>query len=318
MVTMFYPISILSEVTVPEANNSRNIRLSCNGESFFTNTYHLKQEFRVHGLDEIVRQYMHRNSLVSATVTVHIQSTDGNVPTVRTYDIICTDREFDGDNFDNTFLLDCNYLEIPFLDLGNAQAGVVVVCNEASLCTLATYTDDDVTSSGISVSQGVSVIAVPTPGKLPAMVAVTCGKNSAYMTFLSALQSYNRVILRWKNTYNVPVIDSFPAKITKNPPKLENPVRVGGKLQAAGLSESPDYTIDIAEITYDRALALLALTESPEVELLVPEPVRFSTQTVDIPLNYKTRSIVIKSIDGNISNSRTEKPYVSIKFAYTD
>ena len=314
---MFYPLSVLSAITVPADVNSRSIRLSCNGESFFTNTYQLTEEFRVYGLDEIIRQYMHDNSLVTATVTVHIIAGTTTL-TQTSYNIICTGREFDGDNFDKSFLLDCNYLEIPFLNLGNAPAGVAVACNEASLCTLATYTDDDVTSSNVNVSPGVSVIAVQTPAKLPAMVAVTCGDRSAYLTFLSALQTYNRVILRWRNTYNVPVMDSFPAKITKNPQKLENPVRVGGKLQAVGLSESPDYTIDIAEITYDRAVAMLALAESLEVELLVPEPVRFSTQTVDIPLNYKARRIVVKSIDGNISNSRTEKPSLSINFAYTD
>lgn len=315
---IFYPLSTLSAVTVPSSPNSRSIRLSCNGEQLFINTYTLKEEFKVYGLDEIVRQYMHSNSLMTATVTIQIQDIDGTVTIARTYDILCTGQEFAGDNFDNPFLLDCNYLEIPFLDLGTAQGGVVVVCENASLCTLATYTDDDVTSSSVNISPGVSVIAVPTPAKLPAMVAVTCGKHSAYLTFLSSLQSYNRVILRWRNTYNVTVIDSFPAKITKNPTKLENPVRVGGKLQTVGLSESPDYTIDIAGITYDRALALLALAESPEVELLVPEPVRFSTTAVDIPLAYKARKIVIKSIDGNISNSRTEKPSLSIKFAYTD
>lgn len=259
---------------------------------------------------------MMENSLVSASVTVHIQCVGGEA-TTKVYNVICTPREFKESSFEQMFLLDGNYLEIPFIALGTAQPGIAIVSEDSSaICTISTYTDDDVKTSYTNVETGVTVIPVPVPTKLPAMVALSCGKRTAYLTFLSAMQSHNRLIIRWRNSFNVPVIDSFPAKITQNPAKLYTTVRIGNMLHRAGVSEYPDYTTEISELTFDRAVALSKLVEAEEVEIIEVDPVRFSTNVVDMPLTYKARKIVIKNIESNISDSRSEKSSVKITFEY--
>ena len=314
---MYSPLSVISSVTVPASPDIRLLRVSCNGEAIFTNTYHLSDEFNVYGIDDVVRQYMLDNSLVSASVTIEIKGGDDSVIS---HDVICTDRRFAGGSewFGSSFLIDCNYLEIPFIDFGDATPGVGVATNKPGTCSISTYTADAVVNRAVDVPAGVSVISVPVPETLPAMVAIIYDGRTAYMSFLPAISSYNRVILRWKNSFNVPVVDSFPAKITENPPKMENPVSVGNTLRGIGIAEAEDFTLEISEITFDRAKALLKLAESPEVELLTLDPVRFSTDMIDVPLTYKSRRIVIKNIDGNISDSRTEMPSLSITFEYAD